>query len=93
MSAELFGNYSFFKRLLRTFLIRVGLVNPEPDALGPQASPKTQIAVTCEVRTALSSFHFLFLPAAPPREKVERGPQTQLHTCFMKNMIFIIYDF
>lgn len=53
VSAELFGNYSFFKRLLRTFLIRVGLMNPEPDALGPQASPKTQIAVTCEVRTAL----------------------------------------
>lgn len=53
VSTELFGNYSFFNRLLRTFLIRVGLMNPEPDALGPQASPKTQIAVTCEVRTAL----------------------------------------
>lgn len=52
VSTELFGNYSFFSRLLRTFLIRVGLVNPEPDALGPQASPKTQIAVACEVRTA-----------------------------------------
>lgn len=49
MPSELFGNYSFFERLMRTFLIRVGLLNPQPDALGPQASPKTQIAVTCEV--------------------------------------------
>lgn len=56
---ELFGNYSFFERLMRTFLIRVGLLNPQPDALGPQASPKTQIAVTCEVTTRLSNIHTL----------------------------------
>lgn len=49
---ELFSNYGFFERVINTLLTRMGLISPQPDALGPQSSPKTQIAVTCEVRTA-----------------------------------------
>lgn len=50
LAAELFRNYGFFEKVMRTLLRRMGLVNSDPDRLGPQASPKTQIAVTCEVR-------------------------------------------
>lgn len=56
---ELFSNYGFFERVINTLLTRMGLISPQPDALGPQSSPKTQIAVTCEVRTAFF-YHKLY---------------------------------
>lgn len=59
IAAELFWNYSFFEKLVKAFLIRMGLISPEPDTLGPQASPKTQIAVTCEVTSRLSAVNTL----------------------------------
>ena len=46
--SELFWNYSFFEKIIKGVLTRMGLMHS--DNLGPQASPKTQIAVTCEVR-------------------------------------------
>ncbi|KAM8740182.1 uncharacterized protein AB9X84_020108 isoform 1-T1 [Acanthopagrus schlegelii] len=59
IAAELFWNYSFFEKLVKTLLIRMGLISPEPDTLGPQASPKTQVAVTCEVTSRLSAVNTL----------------------------------
>lgn len=59
ISAELFWNYSFFRDLINKLLMRMGLRSPDPDALGPQASPKTQIAVTCEVTSRLSELNSL----------------------------------
>ncbi|KAG8005513.1 Apoptosis facilitator Bcl-2-like protein 14 [Nibea albiflora] len=59
ISAALFGEYSFFKRLITTLLVRMGLMTTAPDALGPQASPKTQIAMTCEVTSRLSAVNTL----------------------------------
>ncbi|XP_076579022.1 apoptosis facilitator Bcl-2-like protein 14 [Chaetodon auriga] len=59
IAKELFWNYSFFKKLISTLLIRMGLMPSEPDALGPQASPKTQIAVTFELTTRLSAMNTL----------------------------------
>ncbi|XP_070848389.1 apoptosis facilitator Bcl-2-like protein 14 [Chaetodon trifascialis] len=59
IAKELFWNYSFFKKLITALLIKMGLMPPEPDALGPQASPKTQIAVTCEVTSRLSAINTL----------------------------------
>lgn len=53
IAAEFFRNYSFFERVMKTLLRRMGLMSSEPDHLGPQASAKTQIAVTCEVRSGL----------------------------------------
>lgn len=52
IAAELFWNYDFFKKLINTFLMRVGLRTPSPNSPGPQASQKTQMAVMCEVRAA-----------------------------------------
>ncbi|XP_054624416.1 apoptosis facilitator Bcl-2-like protein 14 [Dunckerocampus dactyliophorus] len=52
---ELFWNYGFFERLIQTVLMRLGLFNPDPEAPGPQTSPKTQIAVACEVTSRLSA--------------------------------------
>lgn len=49
---EIFWSYSFFDKLIKTLLTRMGLMT-DPDSPGPQASLKTHIAVTCEVRTAL----------------------------------------
>lgn len=54
---RLFMNYDFFKNVMTALLRRMGLINSEPDALGPQASPKTQIAVTCEVTNRLSGLN------------------------------------
>lgn len=54
-ASEIFWNYSFYKMVIRTLLERMGLLNPHPESLGPQASPKTQIAVTCEVTSRLSA--------------------------------------
>ncbi|KAF3859365.1 hypothetical protein F7725_021764 [Dissostichus mawsoni] len=48
ISLELFSDYNFFRRLMQTLLMRMGLRSPDPDSPGPKASPKTQIAVTCE---------------------------------------------
>ncbi|XP_023150623.1 apoptosis facilitator Bcl-2-like protein 14 [Amphiprion ocellaris] len=59
IAAELFWNYSFFRELINRLLMRMGLRSPDPDALGPQASPKTQIAVTCEVTSRLSEVNSL----------------------------------
>ncbi|XP_010776337.1 uncharacterized protein [Notothenia coriiceps] len=59
ISLELFSDYNFFRRLMQTLLMRMGLRSPDPDSPGPKASPKTQIAVTCEVTTRLSALHTL----------------------------------
>ncbi|KAK2859140.1 hypothetical protein Q5P01_003760 [Channa striata] len=55
MLKELFWNYSFFKRLMTSFLTRMGLRSLDPESPGPHASPKTQIAVTCEATSRLSA--------------------------------------
>lgn len=55
MATRLSWNYSFFERLIQTLLGRMGLLTPDPQAPGPQTSPKTQMAVTCEVATRLSA--------------------------------------
>ncbi|KAL3048300.1 hypothetical protein OYC64_006975 [Pagothenia borchgrevinki] len=59
ISLELFSDYNFFRRLMQTLLMKMGLRSPDPDSPGPKASPKTQIAVTCEVTTRLSALHSL----------------------------------
>lgn len=59
IKAELFWDYSFFRALINTFLTRVGLRTSNPNSPGPQASPKTQMAVMCEVTTRLSSVETL----------------------------------
>lgn len=55
IAAELFRDYRFFDTLITTLLRRMGLWTPDPDAPGPQTSPKTQIAVACEVTSRLSA--------------------------------------
>lgn len=50
-STQLFWNYGFFERLIKTLLKRMGLFNADPEAPGPQTSPKAQMAVACEVKT------------------------------------------
>lgn len=50
LAQELFWNYSFFRTLMSALLGRMGLRSSNPESPGPHASPKTQIAVTCEVR-------------------------------------------
>ncbi|KAF1372174.1 hypothetical protein PFLUV_G00262440 [Perca fluviatilis] len=59
VATELFWNYSFFKLLMTTLLTRMGLRCPNPDSPGPKASPKTQIAVTCEITSRLSALNTL----------------------------------
>ncbi|XP_026182700.1 apoptosis facilitator Bcl-2-like protein 14 [Mastacembelus armatus] len=59
LSSEIFWNYNFFKRLIRALLTRMGLRSPNPDSPGPQASPKTQIAVACEATSRLSAMDTL----------------------------------
>ncbi|XP_034719766.1 apoptosis facilitator Bcl-2-like protein 14 [Etheostoma cragini] len=59
ISLDLFWDYSFFKLLMTTLLTRMGLRTPNPDSPGPKASPKTQIAVTCEVTSRLSALNTL----------------------------------
>ncbi|MEQ2158526.1 hypothetical protein GOODEAATRI_013266 [Goodea atripinnis] len=56
---DLFLDYNFFTRLLNTFLVRIGFRSPDPDALGPQAANKTQIAATCEITSRLCSVEAL----------------------------------
>uniref|UniRef100_A0A1A8BEV0 Apoptosis facilitator Bcl-2-like protein 14 n=1 Tax=Nothobranchius kadleci TaxID=1051664 RepID=A0A1A8BEV0_NOTKA len=55
LSFELFSNYDFFRRVVEVFLDRIGFRSRDPEALGPRASPKTQIAVTCEITSRLSA--------------------------------------
>nr|XP_040031425.1 apoptosis facilitator Bcl-2-like protein 14 [Gasterosteus aculeatus aculeatus] len=57
LTTKLSWDYGFFEMLMSTFLTRMGLKSPNPDSPGPKASPKTQIAVACEVTTRLSEFH------------------------------------
>lgn len=59
IAAELFWKYSFFEKLMDGLLIKMGLKTPDPEALGPKASPKTHIAVTCEVASRLSAVNTL----------------------------------
>ncbi|XP_035852155.1 apoptosis facilitator Bcl-2-like protein 14 isoform X2 [Sander lucioperca] len=59
IATELFWDYSFFKLLMTTLLTRMGLRTPNPDSPGPKASPKSQIAVTCEVTSRLSALNTL----------------------------------
>ncbi|XP_033931129.1 apoptosis facilitator Bcl-2-like protein 14 [Pseudochaenichthys georgianus] len=56
---EPFSDYNFFRMLMQTLLMRMGLRSPDPDSPGPKASPKTQIAVICEATTRLSALHTL----------------------------------
>ncbi|KAM6961530.1 uncharacterized protein LKV04_020543 [Tautogolabrus adspersus] len=53
--SRIFWNYSFFETLISTLLTRMGLLPSSRDPPGPQTSPKTQIAVTCEVTSRLSA--------------------------------------
>ncbi|KAK5849044.1 hypothetical protein PBY51_008719 [Eleginops maclovinus] len=59
ITPELFLDYNFYKTLITALLLRMGLRSPNPDSPGPKASPKTQIAVTCEVTTRLSALDTL----------------------------------
>ncbi|KAM8884001.1 apoptosis facilitator Bcl-2-like protein 14 isoform 2-T2 [Synchiropus picturatus] len=49
-SAEAYMSYTFFEKLMQTLLRKMGLWSQDPDA-----SQKTQIAVTCEVTSRLSA--------------------------------------
>ncbi|XP_068442951.1 apoptosis facilitator Bcl-2-like protein 14 [Clinocottus analis] len=55
IASELFWNYGFFRVLMTTLLTRMGLQSRRPESPGPKASPKTQIAVACEVTTRLAA--------------------------------------
>ncbi|XP_011611531.2 apoptosis facilitator Bcl-2-like protein 14 [Takifugu rubripes] len=68
LAAELFRNYSFYEKVIKTLLRRMGLVSTDPDRLGPQASPKAQIAVTCEATNRL-----LTLTSVPQRSMLGYG--------------------
>ncbi|KAM7367345.1 hypothetical protein PAMP_015254 [Pampus punctatissimus] len=59
LAKELFWDYSFFEKLMKTLLRRMGLLTSDPDSPGPQTSPKTQIAVACEVTSRLSAIDTL----------------------------------
>ncbi|KAM6896179.1 uncharacterized protein PEZ65_021324 isoform 2-T2 [Lycodopsis pacificus] len=59
IATELFRDYSFFKLLMSTLLLRMGLKSLHPDSPGPKASPETQIAVACEVTSRLSAVNSL----------------------------------
>ncbi|XP_049616463.1 apoptosis facilitator Bcl-2-like protein 14 [Syngnathus scovelli] len=54
-STQLLWSNGFFDKLMTTLLKRMGLFNADPEAPGPQTSPKTQMAVTCEVTSRLSA--------------------------------------
>ncbi|KAM9328293.1 apoptosis facilitator Bcl-2-like protein 14 [Pholidichthys leucotaenia] len=68
IAAELFWNYSFFKTLISALLLKMGLRHPDPNAPGPQASPKTQMAVTCEITSRLSA-----VPMLPRTRLLDHG--------------------
>ncbi|XP_037098721.1 apoptosis facilitator Bcl-2-like protein 14 [Syngnathus acus] len=54
-STQLLWSNGFFDKLMTTLLKKMGLFNADPEAPGPQTSPKTQMAVTCEVTSRLSA--------------------------------------
>ncbi|XP_017266977.1 apoptosis facilitator Bcl-2-like protein 14 [Kryptolebias marmoratus] len=56
---ELLLNYNTFRMVIQTFLEKIGFRSRDPNALGPQASPKTQIAVACEITSRLSAMDTL----------------------------------
>ncbi|XP_008313660.1 apoptosis facilitator Bcl-2-like protein 14 [Cynoglossus semilaevis] len=56
---EIIWNYSFYKKVMNGLLSAMGLSSADPDSPGPHASPKTQIAVTCEATSRLSSLDTL----------------------------------
>ncbi|XP_041832867.1 apoptosis facilitator Bcl-2-like protein 14 [Melanotaenia boesemani] len=59
IGADLFLNYSFFEKVINTFLTTTGFRSSNPSGLGPQASQKTQIAMTCEITSRLSAVDML----------------------------------
>ncbi|KAM9772582.1 apoptosis facilitator Bcl-2-like protein 14 [Syngnathus typhle] len=54
-STQRLWSNGFFDKLMTTLLKKMGLFNADPEAPGPQTSPKTQMAVTCEVTSRLSA--------------------------------------
>ncbi|MEQ2291445.1 hypothetical protein AMECASPLE_013482 [Ameca splendens] len=68
IAADLFLDYNFFTRLLNTFLVRIGFRRSDPNALGPQAANKTQIAATCEITSRLCS-----VEALPGNQLLQHG--------------------
>lgn len=56
---DIIWNYRFYKMLMNELLSRMGLSSADPDSPGPHASTKTQIAVTCEATSRLSSLDTL----------------------------------
>ncbi|XP_078098870.1 uncharacterized protein LOC144512159 isoform X2 [Sander vitreus] len=74
IATELFWDYSFFKLLMTTLLTRMGLRTPNPDSPGPKASPKSQIAVTCEVTSRLSALNTL-----PSNQLLDHGARYLQH--------------
>ncbi|XP_057710752.1 apoptosis facilitator Bcl-2-like protein 14 [Corythoichthys intestinalis] len=69
-------NYSFYERLMKTMLKRMGLFNADPEGPGPQTSPKTQMAVACEVTSRLSAVDTL------PANRLLGYGATYLHNHF-----------
>ncbi|KAG7498020.1 hypothetical protein JOB18_047770 [Solea senegalensis] len=59
LAGELFWNYSFFKTVITELLMRMGLSPSDPESPGPRASPRTQIAVTCEATSRLTALDTL----------------------------------
>ncbi|XP_030006339.1 apoptosis facilitator Bcl-2-like protein 14 [Sphaeramia orbicularis] len=53
-AAQLLVNYSFFEKVVMTFLQTLGLWTSNTEGLGPKTSAKRQFAVTCEVTRRLS---------------------------------------
>ncbi|XP_021177851.2 apoptosis facilitator Bcl-2-like protein 14 [Fundulus heteroclitus] len=70
IATELFYDYNFFRRLLNTFLVRIGFRSVSPDSLEPQAANRTQIAATCEITSRLSS-----VAALPKNRLLQHGAQ------------------
>lgn len=77
IAAELFGSYFFYEKVMKTLLRRMGLMSSEPEDqdLGPKASPKVQIAVTCEVRG--SGVKYSKKTPPPPLQKKPNKPQNK----------------
>ncbi|KAM9845609.1 uncharacterized protein ACBR49_010642 [Aulostomus maculatus] len=54
-ATERLWSYAWYEAFIKTLLRKMGLWNADPEAPGPKTSPKTQIAVTCEVTSRLSA--------------------------------------
>ncbi|KAM4523901.1 uncharacterized protein V3H82_002001 [Fundulus diaphanus] len=70
IATEIFYDYNFFRRLLNTFLVRIGFRSQSPDSLEPQAANRTQIAATCEITSRLYS-----VAALPRNRLLQHGAQ------------------